>query len=125
MRIPVISLRQPIVELILRGHKTIETRTRKVHLPSVVYLHASLGKPWNTRVDFDLDSLPRGFILGKVQVVSRKMYTNKEEWQADSYKHLAGILTKFPMYGYALQNPVRVKPIPCKGQLSLPFWVEV
>ncbi|MEK6902975.1 MAG: ASCH domain-containing protein [archaeon] len=125
MRVPVISLRQPILELILRGEKTIETRTRKVDLPKTIYLHASMGKPWDAKVDFDIHSLPRGFILGKVDVIGRKSYTSIEEWNTDKGKHLAGLSKSMPMFGYLLQNPVRIEPILCKGQLGLPFWVEI
>ncbi|MEK6970918.1 MAG: ASCH domain-containing protein [archaeon] len=124
MKVPVISLRQPIAELILRGEKTIETRSRKANLSGTIYLHASLGKSWPARVGLDVGSLPRGCIVGKVEVMDRKVYSSLAEWSADAEKHLAGLPKKLPMYGYVLSHPVRIPPFPCKGQLGLPFWVE-
>ena len=125
-RIPCISFRQPIPEMILRGIKTMETRSRNANLKGTYYIHVSKGKTWAREdLDFSLEDLPKGVVVGKVDIVETKIYRNANEWFADSKKHgISSLPPQFPFYGFVLKNPVRVKPFACKGQLGLPFWVE-
>ncbi len=112
--------------MILRGIKTIETRSRKVNVNGTYYIHVSQGATWERDdLDFDISALPKGVIVGKVDIVKIKTYTNEKEWRADEKKHrVLSLPPKFPFYGYELKNPIRVKPFACKGQLGLPFWIE-
>jgi hypothetical protein len=79
-----LSIRQPYVELILRGKKRQEYRSRPTHVRGRVYLYAGL-KPgdyvWAARkygVRCQPDSLPVGRIVGSVELVGCKLQRNGE-----------------------------------------------
>lgn len=70
-----VSIRQPYVELTLRGKKLKEYRSRPTNIRERVYLYASL-KPgdyeWarkKYRIAFKPGTLPTGLILGSVEIV--------------------------------------------------------
>jgi ASCH domain len=65
-----ISIRQPYVEQILRGTKRAEYRSRPTKVRGRVYLYAAL-KPADVegRGIPDVASLPRGLIVGSVEIV--------------------------------------------------------
>jgi hypothetical protein len=72
-RVPAISIRQPYVELILRGSKTREYRSRPTSILERVYLYASLrpaecAAEWR-KVRKRPGDLPTGVILGSVEIV--------------------------------------------------------
>lgn len=68
-----ISIRQPYVELILKGKKKIEYRTVRTNIRETVYLYAS-QKPaddpeaWS-EVKAAPSDLPAGLIVGTVEIV--------------------------------------------------------
>ena len=65
-----ISIRQPYVEMILRGTKRAEYRSRATKVRGRVYLYASLKlAEADARGVRDLLSLPRGLIVGSVEIV--------------------------------------------------------
>jgi hypothetical protein len=71
-----LSLRQPWAELVMRGEKTIEARSRQTHVRGRVHIYASLGRlelEEETRVereyDLDIEGLPRGVLVGTVEIV--------------------------------------------------------
>ncbi len=67
-----ISIRQPFVEAILDGKKTIEYRSRKTNIRERVYIYASLGKRDKDDFDeygYDPDKCPRGAIVGSVEII--------------------------------------------------------
>ena len=65
-----ISIRQPYVEMILRGTKRAEYRSRATKVRGRVYLYASLKlAEADVRGVRDLLSLPRGLIVGSVEIV--------------------------------------------------------
>ena len=71
-----LGIRQPWVELILRGIKTLEVRTRATHVRGPIYLYASKKLatiPAAHRVmkrhDLNEDDLPTGMIVGTVNIV--------------------------------------------------------
>jgi len=73
-----LSIRQPYVELILRGKKRQEYRSRPTNIRGRVYLYAGL-KPGNYawaakkyRVRCRSDCLPVGRIVGSVELVGCK-----------------------------------------------------
>ena len=76
-----ISIRQPYVEQILRGEKTIEYRTRKTNIRERVYLYASLTKETD-------EDLPTGLIVGSVEIVDCTGYEGNYEWHLASPKRL-------------------------------------
>src|SRR5258707_446202 len=65
-----LSIRQPLVELILLGEKTEEYRSRRTHIRGRVYLYA--GKKLATVRGFpeeEAELLPRSVIVGSVEIV--------------------------------------------------------
>jgi predicted transcriptional regulator len=70
-----LSIRQPYAELILRGAKRAEFRTRLTHFRGRVYLYTSkpLGSvEWGLRRGLtiaDIERLPRGTIVGSIDLV--------------------------------------------------------
>jgi hypothetical protein len=67
-----ISIRQPYVEAILDGKKTIEYRSRHTNIRERVYLYASLGladEATYREFGYEVDRCPRGFIVGSVEIV--------------------------------------------------------
>mgnify|MGYP003979757181 CR=1 FL=1 len=81
-----ISIRQPFVEMILSGKKTIEYRSRRTNIRERVYLYASLTIEKEICEDEGLDSaeLPIGQIVGSVEIVDCT-----EEGENDYEWHLA------------------------------------
>ena len=67
---------------------------------------------------FGFDELPCGCVVGKVKLVDVKKYNNEEEHKKDNNLHLASSI--WGNYGFVLENPERIKEIPCKGKLG--FW---
>lgn len=68
-----ISIRQPYVELILRGKKKAEYRSVRTNVRETVYLYASLtpaddDEAWRV-VKAEPGSLPTGAIVGTVDIV--------------------------------------------------------
>ncbi len=70
-----ISIRQPYVEMILRGIKKAEYRSQVTHIRERVYLYASL-KPgeekYYVKLRVELGTLPTGLIVGTVEIVDCK-----------------------------------------------------
>jgi hypothetical protein len=70
-----LSVRQPWAELIMRGLKPIEERSRPTHVRGRIYIYASLGRypraeeaEWAEEYGIDdIDGLPRGVIVGTVE----------------------------------------------------------
>ncbi len=90
-----ISIRQPYVELILQGKKTIEYRSRATNIREQVYLYASLqpaddDQAWD-RAKADPGDLPTGVIVGTVEIADCRF--NEDD---DSYE-------------YALRSPKRLR----------------
>jgi hypothetical protein len=67
-----ISIRQPYAELILRGEKKIEYRSRRINIRERVYIYAGL-RPGDSDdwVDLRLSpgDLPVGVIVGTIEIV--------------------------------------------------------
>jgi hypothetical protein len=104
-----ISIKQPFVELILRGKKKFEYRTIPTKIRERVYLYASL-KPrtdpdlWK-KVKREVGSLPAGLIVGSVEII-------------ECIKEGKG------RYAYKLSRPKRLrKPLKAKNKPSPVFWL--
>ena len=110
-----LSIKQPFAELILQGRKKIELRKWNTKFRGEFYIHASL-QPHNEGMQrFGFSELPCGFLVGKAKLVEVKKYQNAEEHVQDQSLHLAS--TFFGNYGFVLENPQRIKPIPYKCKL--------
>lgn len=60
----------------MRGSKTIEYKTRPTHIRGRVYVYASLGRysadeetEFTSMVGYGLEKLPRGVVVGTVEIV--------------------------------------------------------
>lgn len=104
-----ISIRQPWVELILRGEKCLEFRSKPTRIRGPIYLYAS-AKPadamsaWR-QVEKEPGDLPVGRILGTVEIVG--CHWNERRG----------------CYAYHLGNPRRLRRprVPC-NQPQPVFW---
>lgn len=111
-----LSLKQPFAELILEGRKKIELRKWNTHFRGEFFIHASRNPDKESMKRFGFTTLPLGFLVGKAKLTDIKIYGNGEEHDNDKNLHLA---TDFwGNHGFILENPVRIEPIPFKGQLN-------
>ncbi len=107
-----ISIRQPYVELILRGIKRAEYRSMPTVIRERVYLYAGLtpaddARAWK-RAGCEEGSLPTGKVIGSVEVVG--------------CRYLPG----WKCYAYKLANPVRFKrPRKVRNQPQPVWWSPV
>ena len=65
-----LSIRQPWAELILRGHKTIECRSRSTRIQERVFIYAARSPAHAASIGPPIDTaeLPRGFLIGSVEI---------------------------------------------------------
>jgi hypothetical protein len=70
-----LSVRQPFAELIMRGVKTVEERSRPTRVRGRIYIYASLGRwpateeaEWAEEFGIDIEGLPRGVLVGDVEL---------------------------------------------------------
>ena len=104
-----LSVRQPWVELIFRGEKRAENRSRPTNIRERVYVYASLQPaPWPDAwraVGAEPGELPTGRIIGSVEIVDC-------EWDEDEQ-----------CYAYALRAPRRLRsPLRPLNQPQPGFW---
>ena len=89
-----ISIQQPFIEKILRGIKKFEYRSRATYIRGRVYLYASLKTRqdgnWK-RLGMGPDEVPKGLIVGSVEIVDCVYFSDKE------------------CFGYKLEKPKRYK----------------
>jgi hypothetical protein len=119
-----LTIRQPWASLILEGAKRVENRTWRAPLSLIgqrFAVHASAGKPqpegWPAPADVvaqDLYQLPRGVILGTVQLVACVRFEDlPREFAGDPYAEPGG-------WCWILDEPrLFSEPVPCKGRLGL------
>jgi ASCH domain len=118
-----LGIRQPWIELILRGVKTLEIRSRNTRIRGTIYLYASkqlsnlpAAGIAARRHALDVTSLPCGLLLGSVELCGTRPATPRDAQAACvPTAHLAG------QFAWDLQNPQRfAHPLPVK---SLPYGV--
>jgi hypothetical protein len=103
-----ISIRQPFVELILRGKKKEEYRTKPARLRERVWLYASQRphewKPGWRAVGKQPGELPTGKIVGSVEIVGckwdarRKCYAYQLSKPKRLRKHLVAVNQPQPVF---------------------------
>lgn len=102
-----ISIRQPYVELILRGLKRYEYRSRPTRIRGRVYIYASL-RPGDEdgfrKLGKAPGELPTGRIVGTVEVVGCRFFSSRG------------------CYGYELKNPKRLKKTLAPKKQPQPCW---
>lgn len=115
-----LSIRQPWVELILRGAKTIEVRKWRTDHRGLLWLHAGKRVETEACTVYGLppEKLVMGAIVGVVDVEDCFLF-NAETWSTLRAKH-RNLGPFHPRYfGWTLRNPRRIQPIPYSGRLGL------
>jgi hypothetical protein len=118
-----LGVRQPWVELILRGVKTIEVRSQDTRVRGTIYLYASKKfSDLPAALDIakvhalDCPSLPTGLLLGSVEITATRP---ARVGDAGPSCVPAGFLNQ--QFVWELQNPQRfAKPVPVR---FLPYGV--
>lgn len=115
-----LSIRQPWVELILQGRKTIEVRTWNTNYRGRLLLHASRAVDCDACNRFGLEpsGLTIGAIVGVVDLTDCRRFTY-EDWQELFPAHLNLRDFRKGLIGWFLRNPRRVAPTPLPGRLGL------
>jgi hypothetical protein len=119
-----LGIQQPWVELILRGLKTVEVRTQATQVRGEIYVYSSKRVSLLDAADritrqhsIDVESLPRGLLCGRVELVDCRPMTRE-------LLSVAGLPTSFDCEGcfaWVLANPDRFpKPHPVR---FLPYGV--
>ena len=111
-----LSLKQPFAELVVEGKKKIELRNWNTHFRGEFFIHASKNPDKESMKRFGFTNLPLGFLIGKAELTEVKVYKNEEEHARDKTLHLAS--SSWGDYGFILENPTKIVPIPFKGQLN-------
>jgi hypothetical protein len=111
-----LSLKQPFAELVVDGRKKIELRNWKTKFRGEFFIHASKNPDKESMQRFGFTNLPLGFLVGKANLIDVKTYENEEEQEKDRELHLAS--SSWGKNGFILENPMRIDPIPFKGQLN-------
>ncbi len=111
-----LSMKQPFAELVLEGKKKIELRKWNTNFRGEFLIHASKNSDEKSMKQFGFQKLPCGAIIGKARLVNVKKYRNKNEHDSDKNLHLASDV--WGNFGFVLENPVRINPVPCRGQLN-------
>jgi hypothetical protein len=106
-----LSVRQPWAELILLGHQTIEVRSKATHLRERVYLYAVRNRidaeeeaRIATRFGIDVDVLPRGVLVGTVEIVACRSLS-----RGDSEAACFRIEGGSGLYAWMLDRPQRAE----------------
>jgi len=118
-----LGVRQPWVELILRGIKTLEIRSQDTRVRGTIYLYASkkfseLPAAIDAAAIHELDclSLPSGLLVGSVEIAATRLANAKD---ADLSCVPATLLNQ--QFAWELRNPLRFPaPIPVR---FLPYGV--
>ncbi|NNJ25627.1 ASCH domain-containing protein [Alienimonas chondri] len=104
-----LGIRQPWCELILGGRKTLEIRTRSTAVRGTIYVYSA--KKFSdlpeldevlSREDVDLDVLPRGALVGTVEIVGCRRATPE-----DVHASCVPLRELSNRYAWELANPVR------------------
>ncbi|TWT62935.1 ASCH domain-containing protein [Rubinisphaera italica] len=118
-----LGIKQPWAELILRGKKTLEIRSRSTNVRGSIYLYTSKKHATETYAvkaiqDHELDScdFPLGLIVGSVEIVECRKTTPQ-----DTVLSCLSTQELENRYAWILKNPVRfTKPQPVR---FLPYGV--
>lgn len=114
-----LSIRQPWAELILRGRKPYELRSRRTKYRGPLVIHAAM------RVDSDdarrlglrPEKLPTGCFVGAVVLSDVRRYTREDAKLLR--KRRAGGGWYPGLFSWVLKKPRRISPIKGKGRLGL------
>lgn len=109
--LPALGIRQPWVELILRGTKTTEVRVVPTKVRGTIYLYASRTPGAGEIVEraisqhgIEMSSLPRGVLVGTVELVDCRLCR-----AADAAAACVPVDVVQNRYGWVLENPQRLE----------------
>jgi hypothetical protein len=124
---PTITIKQPWAQLIVAGHKTIETRTHSRFgglQGQRIYIHAGRGyDPTGTDIATryltadQLSTLTTGAIIATAYVSEARELTEQDEANAL-------IECQTPRYGLVLSDITPIEPIPAKGKQGVWYLPE-
>src|SRR5437667_10849484 len=112
-----LSIRQPWLDLIIHGKKTIELREWVVMWRGPIALHAAWEIDWKAAALFGYDrpfDLPRGEIVGRAEIVD-SVELDRESWYRLVDRHWVmhpltrGVYAAFLENVKPLSNRIRVK----------------
>ena len=122
--LPALGIRQPWAELILRGIKTIEIRSSQTRIRGPIYVYASkkLAKTPHAekaieKVGLNVEELPRGVLIGTVEIVDSFPVQQKHAAAAGVPAEL--LKDKF---GWKLANPQRLQTLIIPDYLPYGVW---
>jgi len=116
-----LSIKQPWAELILQGRKTIEIRSWNTKYRDYFLIHAPKKPDMEALKAFDFKpkELLYGYILGYAKLSDVVIYNSEKEFLKDKEKHLSiHGKTKYPVYGFVLEDIHKIEPIKYKGKLG-------
>ena len=98
-----LSLRQPWAWHILANGKDVENRSWRTNVRGLVLIHAS--RQFDGRPDCAAEAeLPRGGIVGAVEIVDCVTHSDSDWWQGP--------------IGFVLRSPLVLPFLPCRGKLG-------
>jgi len=108
-----LTIRQPWASLIICGEKDVENRTWTTRYRGLLAIHAGQRfdrdlQPWQRNIVARIDDLPRGAIIGVVQLMD-VVRDSSSRWAEPQSYH------------WVLSEPRPIEPVPMRGRLGL--WV--
>jgi len=115
-----LGIRQPWAELILQGIKTLEIRSQNTRVRGTIYVYASkkisdlaAAKDAARTHSLDLEELPRGLLVGSVELYGSRHTTSSDVAQACvPASLLKGQFAWELRNAYRFPEPARVKYLP-------------
>lgn len=115
-----LSIRQPWVELILLGRKTIEVRSWTTKHRGQLWLHA--GKVIDVEgcaaTGTAATGLLRGALVGVARIVACFEF-DRASWDRHQSEHLNYIDFRPGLFGWLLEGARRIEPVSYPGKLGL------
>ena len=123
-----LSLVQPYAQLVVLGEKTIELRKWNTSFRGRFLVHASKKTDMKAcgRFGMNVKNLVNGAVIGSANLYGVKRYASRDEFMADSIRHLA-MFEEFgsSKYGFLLDSAKTLdKPVYIRGSLNF-FDVEL
>lgn len=118
-RVPALSVKQPWVELILNGRKTIEVRSWRRDYRGRIWLHASKRPNTGASAHFKMTGLFTGGYVGFATLLDIVEFDSRP-WKELSSGHCVPWAYSKPSFGWVFKDPVRFsEPVSGSGSLGL------
>ncbi|MBZ5689851.1 MAG: ASCH domain-containing protein [Acidobacteriia bacterium] len=114
-----LTIRQPWASMIVWGLKTVEVRSWSTEYRGEIFIHAAKRIDERAASLFCLDDLPRGALLGTVQLVDVEPLT-PDRWKQLADDHLQTGACEPGLYAWHVASPKALGyPIQFQGELGL------